>query len=317
MSITSDTCQSSMKIFRDAALEISNIGTPPVFQGVADTYAVSFVSLHLLTAAIALSILTTLAPLTQESHDCKMGIRRLMEMQSRLRARSVVAEQGLGILKKFMSLVLKKEMKEMLEFPRSTDEAAAAAEDEVDGSDNVNRASQDNRDKRTSGFDRQADIQTRAEACQIRSHIDGQPANLSPVESSTLLIPDSGPGAATTPGFNFYEDPVITQALLDFEQGTCHLFLSRHSSLSLLLSVGLCLIWSHNTQQLATHLMIRPKGQCFLPMPNLPMTVALTFRTKVGYVARIIILRCRQMFISRWKTALLVLPTQRNSCEFI
>ncbi|KAL1848919.1 hypothetical protein Daus18300_013428 [Diaporthe australafricana] len=219
ISTTSDTCQSSMQVCRDAALEISNIGSLPVFQGIADTYAVSFVSLHLLTAAIALSILTTLTPLTQESHDCKMGIRRLMEMQSRLRARSIVAKQGLGILKKLMALVLKKEMKQMLEFPRSTDEVEVPAEDEAIRDDNINRSSRNSENERALSVHHQAETETHPEACHMRSHTDGQSADQIAIDSSELLISDPGPGAATTPGFNFYEDPIITQALLDFEEG--------------------------------------------------------------------------------------------------
>lgn len=206
---TPDSCQSSIQICRDAALGISNIGSLPVFQGVADTYAVSFVSLHLLTAAIALSILTTLTPLTQESHDCKMGIRRLMEMQSRLRARSIVAEQGLGILKKLMSLVLTKEMKEMLEFPRPGDEhATAAAVTDVRGAgDNLG------------GAPRELEAGEDPEACEAASRLEGRSANRVPVDAAPVIMPEAAAGGAASPGFSFYEDATITQAMLDFEQG--------------------------------------------------------------------------------------------------
>lgn len=214
---TSDSCQSSIQICRDAALGISNIGSLPVFQGVADTYAVSFVSLHLLTAAIALSILTTLTPLTQESHDCKMGIRRLMEMQSRLRARSIVAEQGLGILKKLMSLVLTKEMKEMLEFPRPGDEdaaAAAAVPDEQGAGDSLGGAARD------------VSVDEGGEACQIALRLGDRSADQVPTDTAPVIMPAPGAGDIVSSGFSFYEDPNITQALLDFEQGMCYLSLS-------------------------------------------------------------------------------------------
>lgn len=209
---TSDTCQSSIQVCRDAALEISNIGSLPVFQGVAGTYAVSFVSLHLLTAAIALSILTTLAPLTQESHDCKMGIRRLMEMQSRLRVRSIVAEQGLSILKELMSLVLTKEMKEMLEFPRPGDDAAPEVIDERGAGDDLGGAAQEAR----------VSVDERHEACQTKN----QSADPVSVDAASVIIPAAGAGDVASQGFSFYEDPAITQALLDFEQGVCCLCLS-------------------------------------------------------------------------------------------
>lgn len=218
---TSDTCQSSIQVCRDAALEISNIGSLPVFQGIADTYAVSFVSLHLLTAAIALSILTTLNPLTQESHDCKMGIRRLMEMQSRLSARSIVAEQGLGILKKLMSLVLTKEMKEMLDFSRPKDDAVEveSLSDARDVDNIPNRLPQD-------GQEVQVSIDERRETRQTTSRLDDQSADSINVDAdSTPTLTDSA-GAVASPEFSFYEDPSITQALLDFEQGmySLHLF---------------------------------------------------------------------------------------------
>lgn len=217
----SETCQSSIQICRDAALEISNIGSLPVFQGIADTYAVSFVSLHLLTAAIALSILTTLAPLTQESHDCKMGIRRLMEMQSRLRAKSIVAEQGLGILKKLMSLVLTKEMKEMLEFSRPSDDAAEASAlgDVRDVEDNVNGPPQDRQEA-------QASVDDRCEARQAASRLEGQALDTIVVDADSVPMLEASSDAVESPGFSFYEDPTITQALLDFEQGMDCLCLS-------------------------------------------------------------------------------------------
>lgn len=211
---TSETYQSSIQVCRDAALEISNIGSLPVFKGIADTYAVSFVSLRLLTAGIALSILTSLSPLTQDSHDCKMGIRRLMEMQSRLSARSIVAEQGLGILKKLMELVLTREMKEMLEFPRRpSDEAAAAADN--DGVD-------DNTLNTGTSWDAQEGrilVDENCEASQTGSRPDNQLADSVSVETGGVLMPTDSTGAAACSGFTFYEDPTITQALLDFEQG--------------------------------------------------------------------------------------------------
>lgn len=219
---TSDTCQSSIQVCRDAALEMSYIGSLTVFQGVADTYAISFVSLHLLTAAIALSILTTLAPLTHESHDCKMGIRRLMEMQSRLSSRSIVAEQGLGILKKLMSLVLNKERKEMLEFPRPSDQAEVAVETEGGrrAEDNFDGAARDAEEARGA-------VEERREACERTSHVDDhddQAVDSIIVDTASAYMPASGSGVNASPELSFYEDPTITQALLDFEQGTCHLF---------------------------------------------------------------------------------------------
>lgn len=216
----SDTCQSSIQVCRNAALEISNIGSLPIFQGIADTYAVSFVSIRLLTAGIALSILTTLSPLTQESHDCKMGIRRLMEMQSRLSARSIVAEQGLGILKKLMELVLTKEMKEMLEFPRRSSEDAQR-DTGVDGDGVV----EDNAIARVSqkACESRASIEERHEAPETRLCPEDQAVDTTPADTGAILTTTGDTSAVASLDFNFYEDPTITQALLDFEQGRSYL----------------------------------------------------------------------------------------------
>ncbi|KAI7775504.1 hypothetical protein LA080_006747 [Diaporthe eres] len=196
-------------VCRDAALEISSISSLAIFQGIAKTYTISFISLHLLTAAIALSILTTLAPLRQESHDCKIGIQRLMEMQSRLRARSIVAKQGLGILKKLISLILTKEMKEMLEFPRPGDKAAPAPSviDERGVEDNLGGAPRSAEEARVS-------LDKRSEACQAKN----QSVDPVSVDGVSVFIPPAAAGDIASQGFSFYEDPVITQALLDFEQ---------------------------------------------------------------------------------------------------
>lgn len=217
---TSETYQSSIQVCRDAALEMSNIGSLPVFKGISDTYAVSFVSLRLLTAGIALSILTSLSPLTQDSHDCKMGIRRLMEMQSRLSARSIVAEQGLGILKKLMELVLTKEMKEMLEFPRRPSEETAAAV-HVDRADDNNLNTKTSRD----AHETRITVDENCEASQTASRRDDQLADSVSDKTCAVVMPTDGTDADSCPGFTFYEDPAITQALLDFEQGMLYPYL--------------------------------------------------------------------------------------------
>ncbi|PTB40341.1 hypothetical protein M441DRAFT_90611 [Trichoderma asperellum CBS 433.97] len=111
-----DPFQTSIQKCRDAAFQVLLLGSFPIFQQVADTYAVSFVSLHLFTASITLSILTGLEPLSRESHESKMGLRRLMEMQSRLKSKSIIAEQGFRILKTLMSLILEKEAKKIFNF---------------------------------------------------------------------------------------------------------------------------------------------------------------------------------------------------------
>ncbi|EHK49412.1 hypothetical protein TRIATDRAFT_189585 [Trichoderma atroviride IMI 206040] len=118
-----DPLKTSIQICRDAAFQVSLLGSLPIFQQVADTYAVSFASQHLFTAGVTLSILTSLEPLSRESHESKMGLRRLMEMQTQLKSKSIIAEQGFGILKTLLSLILEKEAKQLLDFEsRSMDD---------------------------------------------------------------------------------------------------------------------------------------------------------------------------------------------------
>ena len=111
---------------RDAALEISWAGHTPIFREATTTYALNFIALHLLTAGVTLCILASLSPLSQEAFDSKMGIRRLMEMQASLRSTSIVADQGLQILRRLLSLVMKKETNSFLELGPQSDGSPAA-----------------------------------------------------------------------------------------------------------------------------------------------------------------------------------------------
>lgn len=67
-------------------------------------------SLHLFAAAITIYITTSLDPLNPKSQECKLGIRRLMEMQTLLKDKSIVASQSLDITRRLMSLTLSKEI---------------------------------------------------------------------------------------------------------------------------------------------------------------------------------------------------------------
>lgn len=109
-----DPFQTAMRTCRDAALQISEVSLDS-FREASETYAVSFVSLHLLTAGVTLCISITLNPLSKEAYESRMGIRRLMQIQSLLREKSVVAAQGLEITKRLMSLVMAKEVDAMFE----------------------------------------------------------------------------------------------------------------------------------------------------------------------------------------------------------
>lgn len=92
---SANSFQASLVASYDAALETASSGDSPVFQQASSTYAVSFVSMHLCTAGVTLSIIVSLEPLSTRSHHAKTGLRKLMEMQRFLRSCSAVAAQGL------------------------------------------------------------------------------------------------------------------------------------------------------------------------------------------------------------------------------
>lgn len=108
----------SSSVFVDAcfhaALQISWAGHMPIFQEAATTYALNAIALHLLTAGIVLCVVASADPLADNAFQAKLGIRRLMEMQVSLQGNSIMAEQGLQILKKLLSRVMQRETALML-----------------------------------------------------------------------------------------------------------------------------------------------------------------------------------------------------------
>lgn len=113
---TKDILRLSLQACRDAAMNTSHIGESPIFSLAAATYAAAFISIHTFTAGVVLCILTSIDPLTPESHESKMGLRRLLAMQAHLKSesQSALAAQGLEILERLTRLVMEKELKEML-----------------------------------------------------------------------------------------------------------------------------------------------------------------------------------------------------------
>lgn len=105
-----DPCASAINTCRESALQISLVQVCPIIKRAADTYAAAFMSLHLFTAAVTICIITSLDPLNPKSQECKLGVCRLMEMQTLLKDKSIVASQGLDITRRLMSLTLTKEI---------------------------------------------------------------------------------------------------------------------------------------------------------------------------------------------------------------
>ncbi|KAK2730788.1 tall aerial hyphae-4 [Colletotrichum kahawae] len=197
--------RSAVRACRDAALQIAEVGSTSEFNEVAGTYAVSFVALHLFTAGVALSILTSLEPLSRESFESKMGLRQLISMHSQLKAKSIVAEQGFEILKRLMTLVMSKETERMLQFEGPTNKQHGCSSDST---------------QRTSGSIEAVTESTtamRAGESLVSTYLREKSHDAFMSGSRPEIPEDSAQTARSDLGF--CEDPLVTQALLDFEQG--------------------------------------------------------------------------------------------------
>lgn len=109
-----DPLSLSVQACRDASLQISWSSHAEIFEIASTTYALSFVSLHLLTAGVTLCIMASIDPLGPQAQEWKLGIRRLISMLVALKSRTVLAEQGLELLRKLLKLVMEKETEKML-----------------------------------------------------------------------------------------------------------------------------------------------------------------------------------------------------------
>ncbi|KAF4866607.1 Multidrug resistance regulator 1 [Colletotrichum siamense] len=190
--------------FVSLVLGIAQVGSTSEFNEVAGTYAVSFVALHLFTAGVALSILTSLEPLSRESFESKMGLRQLVSMHSQLKAKSIVAEQGFEILKRLMTLVMSKETERMLQFEGPADKHHGRSSDST---------------QRTS-----SSIEVATQSNSATGAGESLPSTDFQGTSQDDLMSDSRPdipedsAQMSRSDLGFCEDPLVTQALLDFEQ---------------------------------------------------------------------------------------------------
>lgn len=180
---TSDPLQMSLQTCREAALRTSEIEASSIFSLAADTYAAAFIGIHTFTAGVTLCMLTSIEPLAPHSYQCKLGLRRLLSMQVHLKSRShsALAEQGVEILERLTRLAMEKELQEVLT---------------------------------SSGLKTQLPIQQSSiEAAAGRVPVSNEAYldNLSPRPTETTLHE-----SAT---FDYIQDPAISQALYDFDQG--------------------------------------------------------------------------------------------------
>lgn len=180
---TSDPLQTSLQNCREAALKTSDIEATPIFSLAADTYAAAFIGIHTFTAGVTLCILTSIEPLSPHSYHCKLGLRRLLSMQVHLKSRShsALAAQGVEILERLTRLAMEKELQEVLTSSGSKEQVPI---------------------QRTSTEGGEGSIPVANEA-----DLD----NLPPRPAETNLNESAA--------FDYVQDPAVSQALYDFDQG--------------------------------------------------------------------------------------------------
>lgn len=203
---TLDPCQLSIQTCQNAALRIADICSMPVMEDAGGTYAVAFICLHLLTASITLSILASLNSITPASHNCKIGLRSLMTMQSRLSGRSIVAKQGFTVSRRLMTLLLEKEMEQMLDVSADNKFLPHAIQTE-EGFGTVSEADiavRENTNYASSAF---------TTSCDAFSSQQG------PTTDSSTCAEHVATSVGDDTILTFREDLATMQALVDFEQG--------------------------------------------------------------------------------------------------
>lgn len=194
-----DPFQFSLETCREAALETSKTGDLPVFPQASSTYAVCFVSMHLFTAGVTLSIMASLDPLSTHSYHAKAGLRKLMNMQRSLKAASSVAAQGLELLERLTRLLMEKELRFMLDTtPR---QESLGQHDQASEGDYLTRP-------------HATESQTAQPPVDPNESMQNQLAN---GQSLAVAADPSSTGPSADIELEFRQDPVMTEAFLDFE----------------------------------------------------------------------------------------------------
>lgn len=133
--------KSSIARCRMAALNTAEIGSYSAFDEALDTYAASFIGIHIFTAGVVLCLIASFEPMTSQAHEAKVGIQKLMSMQRKLQGRSTIAAQGVNILEKVVALVIDKELQEVLGHGRTNLPTSSRQNDEVANSGNTQTTS--------------------------------------------------------------------------------------------------------------------------------------------------------------------------------
>ncbi|EXJ85248.1 hypothetical protein A1O3_05923 [Capronia epimyces CBS 606.96] len=200
-SAASNPFQRSIQACREAALRTSAVGSTPIFHYASTTYAAAFFGMHLFTAGVTLCILASLAPLSMQSQEAKIGVHRLLEMQLSLKESSNLAAQSHRILKNLADLILQKEKEKMFEF--SALEEAAQTVPIVDGWPEHSRKDIGESLPRISD----------ASAATVETQDNASLPATGDLGETSIFNPDYG-----IIDFDFDENPSVTNMLLDLEQ---------------------------------------------------------------------------------------------------
>ncbi|KAL5363729.1 fungal-specific transcription factor domain-containing protein [Aspergillus floccosus] len=204
----------ALETCRRSALRISELIDSPIMDLVGATYAAAFVSIHTFAAGVLLAILSSMDPLSPASQEAKIGLRRLMGIQEKLRDRCVLAVQGLEILQRLTKLVMEKELNTMLDLPRTSQTSKDVhPPDDHTGSESLPAPTYTEEDLHSLGLG-QENKTSHPETSQ--SSESGQP----PYTVADDVNPDSS--------LRYIEDSALSEALLDFDQALLN-FVPRSS----------------------------------------------------------------------------------------
>lgn len=177
---SSDPLQVSLQACRDAALKTSEIDSAPIFSLAADTYAAAFIGIHTFTAGVTLCILASIEPLGPQSYQSKLGLRRLLSMQGHLKSRSHALIAAQGV--EILERLARLAMEKELKVMLTSSEA------------------------------------TRPEPCaSTGNERDMREAGSSPSDARGWDMAGTTLNERVT--FDYVEDPAVSQALCDLDQG--------------------------------------------------------------------------------------------------
>lgn len=112
--------ESSMRAFHDAAIQTSRLGSLSSFPFAVQSYAAAFMSAHIFTAGVALSLSASVEPLSERARMSKTGLQRLIHSHKILPRRARAVSDVNLILEQLTRLVLDKELARITH-PTATD----------------------------------------------------------------------------------------------------------------------------------------------------------------------------------------------------